>query len=396
MSQDERVTKRSPTSANSRKRQLADCYQRGLHLAECEKNYDYAHIMFAECVRRDPGNLQFVDAMVKNLRARTRHPNKTRFTLFRRHGRTLRKAAQRNDWDYLFYKGVDLLRVDPWDVSTLRAMADACAQLHHNEVELVYLKQALDAEPRNVEVNRHCARSLGRMGQFDQAIACWLRVECLTGKDEEASRMIAVLAAEKLKYPLGGQSVLQSKNTAAVEPKMEESPSDVVLNPRQMLEQVIAQNPQDVTNYLQLAALLLDEKRYEAADTLLNAAIAACGERPHLLEQLERVRQLRAERHEELTEARSKEQQSDVPLRMPWFELALLAGLAAIVIQLVPFARGMAWRVISMRQWSHTGWILFNAVILLGLAAIRFGPDVRNIVRRSPRRRHPIVPTRSR
>jgi hypothetical protein len=78
-------------------------------------------------------------------------------------------------------------------------MAKACEALHYNEVELVYLKPALDAAPKDANVNRHCARSLARMGQFDQAIACWHRVDEITGKDREAAAMISQLAEERMR-----------------------------------------------------------------------------------------------------------------------------------------------------------------------------------------------------
>ena len=174
-----------------------------MHLATCEKNYDYAHAMFAECVVQDPGNLQFAEAMIQNLRTRTPHVKKSRLSLHRGGSRELKKASQDKDWPAVFRTGIELLKADPWDVTTLRAMADACAALHHNEVELVYLKQALGADPKNVEVNRHCARSLGRMGQFDQAIACWHRVEMFKGKDEEAAKNISILTEDKFRYPGG-------------------------------------------------------------------------------------------------------------------------------------------------------------------------------------------------
>ena len=56
-------------------------------------------------------------------------------------------------------------------------MAEACEALEYREAELRYLKMALEANPKDPEVNRHCAKSLQRTGLFDQAIVCWHRVE---------------------------------------------------------------------------------------------------------------------------------------------------------------------------------------------------------------------------
>ena len=88
----------------------------------------------------------------------------------------VKKAAAKKDWAEVLKHGPEQLKTNPWDVPTLRAMAYACEAHAYNEVELRYLKNALDANPKDVEVNRHCALSLARMGQFDQAIACWHRI----------------------------------------------------------------------------------------------------------------------------------------------------------------------------------------------------------------------------
>jgi tetratricopeptide (TPR) repeat protein len=388
----------SPSAkSDSRKRQLAECYQRGMYLSTHEEDYDYAHAMFAECVLHDPGNLQFVEGMIQNLRARS--PNRKRgLFAFRRSGSRIKKLRAQKDWSQVFRVGLDLLNTDPWDTTTLRSMADACAGLHHNEVELVYLKQALDAEPKNLDVNRHCARSLGRMGQFDQAIACWHRVEKLAGKDDEAGRMISMLAEEKLKYPGGRPPVSSTKKTAAepVECQTAEADSpakDVVLRPQQKLEQAIAQDPKNVTNYLELAALLLGSNQYNAAETLLTRAVSACGDQQSLVDMLGRVRYLRAEEQRMLEEERAAVQNlADAPIRIPWMELGLGAAVLLLVLQLVPSIAVTTWRIIDVRNWSASGWLAFNLIVLMGLIIIRFIPTLRtNARRRRIRRKYPML-----
>lgn len=373
-----------------RKRRLSDCYQRGIHLSTHDKNYDYAHVMFAECVLQDPGNLKFVEAMVQNLRASKPNHKKSTLKLSRGGSRALAKSVQHKAWSDVFRIGIELLKADPWDVATLHAMAEACAALHHNEPELVYLKQALDAEPKNVEVNRHCARSLGRMGQFDQAIACWHRVETLRGKDAEASKMISFLAQEKLMYPGGRPPAAPVKEVAAAEPMQEEMPQAVVFTPQQRLEQAIAQDPEDVANYVELAELLLGSNRFDAAEAILSRAVTVCGKQHVLAERLDRVRTLRAEEQRMLAEERAVEQQlMNAPIRVPWLELGLAACVIILVAQLIPAVRAFAWSMIDIRQWSQFGWMVFNIVVLLGLIAARFMPQLRgNSQRRRIRRKY--------
>ena len=384
MTQSDQIPKADPSVSNNRERRFLDCYERGMHLALHEKDYDYAHLMFAECVLHDPGNLQFVESMVQNLRARTPCSGKSRFKLYRGGSRSLKKAFKTRNWAGVFRIGLDLLKIDPWDVTTLRTMADACAGLHHNEVELVYLKQALDAEPKNLEVSRHCARSLGRMGQFDQAIACWHRVEKLAGKDGEAARMISMLAEEKLKYPGGRPPSVQNKQAGVKVEQVaweKEPAKDVVFSPEQTLEQAISHDPTNVGNYLELAGLLLESERFTAAEMVLSRAIVACGEQQSLVDQLNRVRCLRAEDQRRLDEERSVEQQkADAPIRIPWLELTLGLAMVLLILQSVPAARVAAWRIIDFREWSRIGWFVFNIMVLLGLVAVRYGSEIRKIL----------------
>ena len=98
-----------------RQRWLADCFARGMHLATHEKNHDYAHEMFAECVVLEPGNLKFVEAMMANLRARSAGAGKP--VKARRPGfwaaRAMRRAAARKNWPEVLRAGVKLLGANP-------------------------------------------------------------------------------------------------------------------------------------------------------------------------------------------------------------------------------------------------------------------------------------------
>src|SRR4051794_2705306 len=86
----------SKSHSADRRRRLSECYKRGVHLAKSEMNYDYAHAMFAECVLNDPGNSQFVEAMIQNLRAKT--PNARKWHLSNRANRTFTKRVRGKDW----------------------------------------------------------------------------------------------------------------------------------------------------------------------------------------------------------------------------------------------------------------------------------------------------------
>jgi cytochrome c-type biogenesis protein CcmH/NrfG len=385
------------SGGGSREHRLADCYERAMHLATHEKNFNYAHVLFAQCVRDDPGNPKFVDAMVQNLRTKARVSRKSIFGLSYRKNRSLRKAIDGKDWKNAFGIALELLSADPWNVATLRGIAEACAGLHYNEAELIYLKQALDAEPKNIEVSRHCARSLARLGQFDQAIACWHRVEKLRGKDEEAARMVSFLAQEKLRYPGGRPSVAKPQETPKVRPEQETVLKEVVLSPQQKLEEAIATDPQNLRNYLELAQVLLNSNRLNAAESVLTKGIAACGEQAALLQELRRVRTIRAEEDRQLTEDRALAARNENrQFQMPWMELALASAFFFLILQLVPSVRAAVWRMIDFRQWSRYVWFAVNFIIFLGLAAVRFGSNIRAAIRRKPVRKKVRTTARNR
>jgi tetratricopeptide (TPR) repeat protein len=194
---------------------------------------------------------------------------------------------------------LEILRTNPWDVPTLRALAKACAANHYNEVELRYLKNALDAKPKDAEVNRHCAESLARMGQFDQAIACWHRLEELTG-NAEAAEMISRLTVAKTMGVAPGESAraprIPAKVTAPIPPAAADPPAvkpqapepvaegpdserrQIKLNQRQLLEKQIRSHPADIQNYVNLAELHTAEHRYQEAEQLLRKALAVSGQ----------------------------------------------------------------------------------------------------------------------
>ncbi|MCO6459682.1 MAG: tetratricopeptide repeat protein, partial [Pirellulaceae bacterium] len=200
------------------RRKLQQCYEHGTSLMSDDAyDYDYAHTMFVECVVHDPGNLVYVEAFLENLQRKYQN-NKRGARMLSFGGKTaFKKALARQDWKEVLRSGPALLKTNPWDVQVLRGLAQACEAYHFNEAELRYLKNALDANPKDADVNRHCALSLARMGQFDQAIACWHRVEEAKRHDAEAPKMISALTIEKARARAGygSDDIISSRATPA-------------------------------------------------------------------------------------------------------------------------------------------------------------------------------------
>ncbi len=314
------------------RRRLQQCYEHGVKLASADKcDHDYVNAMFAECVAHDPGNLVYVEAFLDNLQKK--YNNNKRGARFKFGGKgAFKKAVSKKDWREVLRLGPDVLKSNPWDVPALRSMAQACEELGLNEVELRYLKNALDANPKNVEVNRHCGRSLARMGQFDQAIACWHRVEELRKGDKEAAKMISDLSVEKAREQAGmgpsrpiGASRAKSaaakraaEASAAPEATEEAAESqtpaarrEIPLTRRQQLERAIADNPESVENYLELAELFADEDRHGDAERTLTKALEASGGDLKVRERLEDAQVARARHQLAIAEKRAGVEKTD-------------------------------------------------------------------------------------
>ena len=301
---------------------LQQCYQHGTKLMEQESyDFDYAHTLFQECVNRDPANILYLEAFLDNLHRKFN--NNKRGSLLNFGGRgALRKALAKQDWHEVLRLGSGILKSNPWDIATLRSMAQACESLDYNEPELRYLKNALEANPKDVDVSRHCASSLSRMGQFDQAIACWNRVDELCRGDREAQEQISQLQVEKTKTRREGGKRKGVTRQAPSDPVTEAPPSNdsdaaassrrkIPLTPRQRLEQEIVNSPTDLPSYLQLAELHVDAGRLSEALRILQKALAASGGDFKVLEQLEDTEILRKDQQIAVADKRAAAERNE-------------------------------------------------------------------------------------
>jgi len=295
------------------RKRLERCFQFGVQKRKQPKpDHDYAHTMFGTAVQGDPANLKYVEAMFENL--------VTKFNANRKGGRSpnpaseaaakaaIRKAVKEQKWPDVLKHVSDALAGNPWDAPTLRAIATACEQFHPqlNEVELKYLKMALDANPRDIDVNKHCAVTLARVGQYDQAIGCWRRIADLRGGDQEADRNIARLLLEKTRGAMGledesisddekekrraeraktRKEAVKQADAAAIAKKQaakpaappEEARPKIVLTQRQRLEGAIIENLYDMENYFLLADLHAKDGRERERVAVLQKAVNAAG-----------------------------------------------------------------------------------------------------------------------
>ncbi len=174
---------------------LADRYTQGMDLAR-KAEYDRAHLLLAECVMTDPSSYEYLDGFLLNLARKVRQHGTAAGPDDGLQG-AIAQAVDDVDWKEVLRLGIQSLPHNPWHVPTLQALAQACAAQGFEEAELRYLQMAYEAAPSDVQVNRHCGRSLARMKKLDEAINSWQRVGELVPGDEEASRMVATLSIER-------------------------------------------------------------------------------------------------------------------------------------------------------------------------------------------------------
>jgi len=262
------------------------------HAQRCvdKKDHDYANQLFSQCVAEDPANLIYLQSFLANLQSKygdNKKGAKMAGLKIKSHRSAMAKAAGKGEWPAALQAGCAALSVNPWDIPTLLAMAEACNELAIDECQLYYLRWAMDIDAKDATVNRQAALALQRMGQFDQAIACWHRVEQAKPHDEEALQAISRLSVEKTIHEGGyDPEILKDDSSSTSGEKVSVArysrdsadplPEDD-LSPEERLRAALAADPSVIENYLQLSDILVHDARLDEAEKLLERGLSASG-----------------------------------------------------------------------------------------------------------------------
>lgn len=269
------------------------------HAQRCigKGDHDYATQLLTQCVSEDPASVVYLQAFLGNLQKKygnNRRGARLAGLKIKTHRMSAGKAAGKGQWQEAFQAGCAALALNPWDIPTLLAMADACRQLHLHECRLTYLKWALDFDGKDPTVNRQAALALQELGQFDQSIACWQRVKQAKPDDEEADQAVARLSVEQTIHkggydasllggssPGGGDAVSKPASVARLSRGRADEAADEVdaapMSPEQRWQAAIAQNPGDLDAYFRLSDHYLHEQRLDDAQGVLERAFQAAG-----------------------------------------------------------------------------------------------------------------------
>lgn len=303
---------RQPIPAATRRR-LQQCFEQGSKSAT-QGQFDYAMNMFDMCVKGDPANSlyikQYLACLGKKYNDNKKGAGFTSAPKIKMLQGGLKKSSMSKDNKTILDKGWELLKLNPWDIWTLSTMADAAGELGMNEAQLAYLKQALDVDSKDAEVNRKCGRALAGQGAFDQAISCWNRVLVARPGDPEATRALGDLAVEKT-ISKGKYEDAESGQDVRADKFEQISGDDNKYTPQQKLEKHLAKNPADIAKYFELADLHTREERHSDAEQVLAKALEASGGDVVVRERLEDA-QLRTARTQ-LDIARKKAEKERTP-----------------------------------------------------------------------------------
>lgn len=272
---------------------------------------DYAHEMFAKCVAEDPANLVYLQHLRANLSRKQEAGKKS--SMFGGQSRktkaarsTLAKAVDQADWEKAFAAGCEALLHGPSDVATLLDLAAAAETIDATECQLYFLKWALDSEPKHEQANRRAAAALSEVGQFDQAIGCWKRVQELRPDDHEVARKIANLSVEQTIHKggynqdmlrkgantsampdeaaaakLGASDARDASSSAAGDdadvPDSGDGEQDATEDREQELLEQIRLHPEEIQNYGELADEYTRLDRLRDAERVLTKALTIAG-----------------------------------------------------------------------------------------------------------------------
>lgn len=297
----------------AKRRRLQQCFEHGSKVAAAG-NFDYATDMYTHCVVGDPGNPLYVKSFLGNLQKKYNNNKKgSKFAGMKTAGSkaAIKKCGLAKDWAGIIANGLEVLKINPWDTYALSELARVCEQQEFGDCQLEYLKMALDADMKDVEVNRLLGRAYARVGQYDQAIVCFQRVKQAKPTDEEANRAVSDLTVERTITKGGYETAKSSTEVRAGKATAVDLDDEDHLTPQQRLERAIKKDPTDIDRYIELADIHLRDEHLDAAEEVLTRAVEASGGDLKIREQLEDVQLKRARQQLAIAEKQAREQRTE-------------------------------------------------------------------------------------
>ncbi|HEX6984925.1 MAG TPA: tetratricopeptide repeat protein, partial [Planctomycetaceae bacterium] len=194
-----------------KKKIAAASWKRGSE-AMAKEDWDFAILMFSQCVSLVPDNLMYRQAL-RGVEYRKYGNNKSGAKLAgpRLMGvrGMIKKARMQKNWEQVDQEAEKGLQVNPWDVQLNVDVAEACRERGFEEVAVFAYEKALESEPNNKDVLKALAELYEERGEYDKAIGAWTRIGRLDPNDQTANRKITDLHTMKVTHR-GGYDEAQS------------------------------------------------------------------------------------------------------------------------------------------------------------------------------------------
>lgn len=293
---------------------LQKFYEHGNKMA-ATGGYDYATEMYMQCVLGDPGNPLYVKSFLTNLNKKHNNNKKgAKLAQLKTAGSraSMKTSVARKKWDDVLKTGLEILKENPWDAAVLQDIARSCDETQHEDGEVEFLKQAIDADPEDAESNRLLGRAYEKVGQFMLAIECFQRVLRAKPKDEEAMRSMSNLAVKRTIEKGGYEEAKTSQDVRANKygGKTEDDDGGD-LTPEEKLLRAIEKDPSDKEAYIELNDLYVKEEMFDKAVDLMKKAIDALGPGDIMIRERYEDAQLRlARQHLTMAEQKFKNEQT--------------------------------------------------------------------------------------
>ncbi len=308
----------------ARRKQLQRMFELGQQKS-AQGSYDYALELLIQCVTADPGNVQYVDGILTALKSKyeKNHGKGHPMAFFKMMGprSAMKKAVAKSDWKAVSEAGVKALLWNPWDLTTLSNLARAALSLGYTDTPLLYIRTALEGNPKDVETNRFCGTMLEELGRINDAYQCWRRVSELKPGNEEAERTMARLTVART-ISESGYSAAQAKTATSVVTAKDETGASVEMTHEELLEHQIRQQPKSSAKYLELADLYIQVENFAKAENVLKRGVDSCGPIDGLQDKLEDV-QIRLMRQKMANVDRNSEEWKKLRLQMNETELGI-------------------------------------------------------------------------
>lgn len=263
------------SDSNPREQKARAFFQYG-NDAAMKNNYKYAIQMYQDACKLVPENLVYRQAL-RGIERRQfdNEPAKVgRMAGARVQPIRLRARAEKakGNWGRVLELTEEAFVYNPWDVHAARDAAEAAEQLGHKELARFSLESVHAQAGEDVEFIRALAHVYEINEEWQRAIGCWERVRKLAPADEHAKRQINALSASATIARAGLSEALGKPHApAAPEPAAQELSElkSQAVSPEERLYRQIAEQPDRIGLYLQLADLYKAHNRLDEAEKIL-------------------------------------------------------------------------------------------------------------------------------